>query len=98
MKFGEGEDRWKRFFSLMSSVFAIMESCPVVNNTPSSKSELFEEISELAIELNALELMNSWAGLRNFLKPKEAVSFILILNTDKKEIKILSQKKRGLSR
>jgi ppGpp synthetase/RelA/SpoT-type nucleotidyltranferase len=92
MKFGEGLPKWKRFFALMSSAFAIMEDCPIVENTPIDKSILYSEIYSLSQELDVIDKLNFWNQSINFIDPKEGVYFILVLNRKEKNINVMSEK------
>lgn len=47
LKSNQGSQDWRRFFSLMSSVFAIREDCLTVPGTPSNLEELYAEIRRL---------------------------------------------------
>ena len=48
------------FFKLVSSAFAIMESTPLVPNTPSEEKELYAQIKKKEEELNVIKIMNGW--------------------------------------
>ena len=47
LKSNQGSEDWRRFFALMSSVFAIRENSPTVPGTPSNLDELHAEIRKL---------------------------------------------------
>ena len=47
LKSNQGSQDWRRFFALMSSVFAIREGCLTVPGTPSNLEELYTEIRRL---------------------------------------------------
>ncbi len=49
---GPTNSQWDRFFTLMGSVLAIEEECPPVPGTPTTLSELRNEVHELFGELN----------------------------------------------
>lgn len=55
-----GEERWKRFFSLMGSAIAIIEDSPTIPNTPSRKDELITEIRKHSKSLKILETLAGW--------------------------------------
>ncbi|MBI2630286.1 RelA/SpoT domain-containing protein [Candidatus Pacearchaeota archaeon] len=61
IKSNEAEQPWLDFFRLMSSVFAQMENCPSVPNTPEDERELYLKIKEKEKELNFIEKMTNWA-------------------------------------
>lgn len=47
LKWSGGRDEWKRFFVLMSSIFAIREKTALVPNTPNSLDEIVGELKQL---------------------------------------------------
>lgn len=59
LKAGEGPNHILRFFSLVSSVFAIKENCPIVPNTSSLESELIKEIKTLCEHENILNYLKA---------------------------------------
>lgn len=61
IKFGVGNERWRRFFSLMGSVHAYYENQPPVPNTPELISELRDEVRHLSEELRVPYLLRSYA-------------------------------------
>lgn len=60
LKAGEGNHRWLRFFQLVSSAFAILESCSAVPGTPCDPGELVAEIKYLAADLRVVQLLKSY--------------------------------------
>ncbi len=92
MKFGGGDERWRRFFKLISSAFAIEEGCPLVDGTPKNKEELYLEIVNLSKELKVAKKLNGWRYSLRHMKIKEGKYFILILNTKETTIQIQSEK------
>lgn len=59
LKAGQGEEYIKRFFVLISSLFAIRENCPVVPNTLADKKELVSEIEQINDRHHVLETLNA---------------------------------------
>ncbi len=55
IKSGKGSEEIKRFFALVSSLFAIKEECPVVPDTPDNQTELIEEIKRIDKKTHVLE-------------------------------------------
>lgn len=47
LKSGQGDESIKRFFVLVSSIFAIKEKCPIIPNTRGNKAALIEEIKKI---------------------------------------------------
>lgn len=52
LKSSQGEEKWLRFFSIMSSAMAMQENKPIIEGTSSNFSELKAEIIELSNNLN----------------------------------------------
>ena len=80
LKSNLGSEEWRRFFVLMSSVFALREVCPTIPGTSDNYVELCEEIREL----NASHHMaNTFAAYRAILpsveKQKNARYFLVRL-------------------
>lgn len=59
IKAGKGSNDVKRFFVLVSSLFAIEENTPVVPNTSSDTDELIHEIESLNAKNNYLDFLTS---------------------------------------
>ena len=59
IKAGEGDEDIKRFFALVSSLFAIEENSPVVPETSNNIKELTKEIRDLDRKHNYLKFLNS---------------------------------------
>ena len=83
LKAGQGEEYIKRFFVLISSLFAIRENCPVVPNTLADKKELVSEIEQINDRHHVLETLNA---IRIALNNEEDIKidkrgyYLLILN------------------
>jgi len=86
IKSNEGEEDWKRFFSLMSSVLASFEKCHLVPGTPVDKKDLFKEINSLSLKLKVIEKMETWTKFLQFMerldKEKQHKSHFYLLNLD----------------
>jgi hypothetical protein len=70
LKSGPGEEKWHRFFALISSAIALREKQPLVPNTPASKNELRDELRQAAAHLNVQEMMSGWSFALTRLPPK----------------------------
>jgi len=68
IKFNEGRPDWADFFRLVSSAFAINENCPIVENTPLNKIELYSQIKQKAKELEVIHRMEGWTHAMKFFK------------------------------
>jgi len=55
-----GEERWRRFLALMSSVIAIWEKSPPVPEVPAEHGDLIKEVKNLSKELRVAEILTGW--------------------------------------
>lgn len=81
LKSNQGSQDWRRFFALMSSVFAIREKCPTVPDTPVNLEALYEEIQSLNA---ANHMAATFAGYRAIIpqveKQRNATYFLVRLD------------------
>jgi hypothetical protein len=63
LKTGGGDIRWRRFFALASSIFAIKENRAIVPDTPAELADLRYEVDNLASELRVVERLQGWSGI-----------------------------------
>lgn len=92
IKFGLGDPKWKYFFKLISSAFAIMEQCPTVEGTPLDKKELYSEIKRMEKELRVIERMTAWKATVQHLSTMKGALFVLNLDMKNKQIGYISFK------
>ena len=59
LKAGKGSDDIKRFFVLISSLFAIKEQCPIVPETIADEKELISEIEQINDKCHILEMLRA---------------------------------------
>ena len=59
LKAGQGDEHIKRFFVLVSSLFALREGCPVVPGTVADEAELISEIEQINDKHHVLEALNA---------------------------------------
>ena len=59
LKAGQGDEAIKRFFTLVSSLFAIREGCTIVPNTIEDESELISEIEMIDDQFHVLEMLRA---------------------------------------
>lgn len=59
LKAGQGDEEIKRFFVLISSLFAIRENCPVVPNTLDEADELISEIEQINDTYHLLDMLKA---------------------------------------
>jgi len=85
IKYNQGEENWKIFFKLVSSVFARMENSPIVSQTPQNEKELYLQIKEKEKELQVRQKMKYWMAsvkyFDNFKKKKNIQFYLLELDT-----------------
>ncbi len=63
-KSGQGSRKWLEFFALLSSVFAIKENKPILEQHRSlSKSELIEKLKMIITELQAIDNLNVYTAV-----------------------------------
>ena len=99
LKLNEGDPKWAEFFKLVSSAFAIKENCPIVNNTPQKKEELYSKIKEKEKELDVIEKLTKWSNALRLidekqLKNKNAKFFLLELDINREDLLIQSFESR----
>lgn len=89
LKAGEGDEYIKRFFVLVSSLFAIKEKCPVVPETSEDINELISEIEKIDEKYRILKklsairkyaLYDEKAKNEYIFKPDEKGYYVLTLN------------------
>lgn len=91
IKSGQGSEDVKRFFVLISSLFAIKENCPIIPNTTNNVDELISEIEEINSRCNFIDLLRAIRVAVDFQeqnKTSDAGYYILILNYITKRLKI----------
>ena len=71
LKFGGGPDDWRRFFSLVGTMFAIREGTPPVPNTPSDPVELRIELRRLIGSLKVRKRLRGWTKALTVLRREE---------------------------
>lgn len=59
LKSGQGSEEFKRFFVLVSSLFAIRENCPIVPGTIRDEKELVSEIQRIDTQCHILDLLSA---------------------------------------
>lgn len=91
LKAGQGEEYIKRFFVLVSSLFALRENCPIVPNTLPDENELISEIEQINDKHHVLETLNA---IRIALYNEDNVQidkkgyYLLILNYNTHRLRI----------
>lgn len=96
IKSGQGSDDVKRFFVLVSALFAMKENQPIPPNVVNDKDEIISEIESLNAKNNFLDFLS---GIRVAVDNREKFTngnrvsyYILILNYNTKRLQIKSFK------
>jgi hypothetical protein len=100
LKFGAGPMEWRRFFSLMGTVFAIREGTEIVPGTPSNEEELIRELRELTKSLKVRQRLRAWTNAVKQLpkrNTKNAEWLLLVLNVSENTIKVTGYSDRLLA-
>jgi hypothetical protein len=86
LKSGGGDLRWRRFFSISSSIFAHQENRPLIPNMPVSFSDLTSEMGALAAELHVVERLQGWSrvmnGVLDGIKTRDTYLYLVELDVD----------------
>lgn len=91
LKAGQGDEYVKRFFVLVSSLFAIKEGCPVIPGTSSNPEDLISEVKRIN---NAHHLVDILRAIRVALDHEDGKRFdkqgyyVLILNYNTHRLRI----------
>lgn len=91
LKAGQGDEYIKRFFVLVSSLFALHEGCPVVPGTVADEAELISEIEQINDKHHVLETLNA---IRIAVQHEDDVArdkkgyYLLILNYNTHRLRI----------
>jgi ppGpp synthetase/RelA/SpoT-type nucleotidyltranferase len=78
----DGDPRWKRFFALMGTVLADLEGTEPVPDTPTDRGILRAELTDLAQDLKAVEVLNAARATINGPPGHEKVSDLFLLKLD----------------
>lgn len=96
----EGQD-WLRFFTLMGTAIAMRESCPPCPNTPTSSTDLKKELQDFARKLDVESRLNAYSATITTTKTaraKNARYFLLLLDTNTKQIEITGYRQNELKK
>lgn len=91
LKASQGEEYVKRFFVLVSSLFALEENCPVVPGTVNDKNELISEIEGINARYNVLDTLSAINVFSNYTREvemKKSGYYMLILNFNTRRLSI----------
>ncbi|KAF5061946.1 hypothetical protein DSECCO2_310020 [anaerobic digester metagenome] len=91
IKSGQATDDVKRFFVLISSLFALRENCPIVPGTNSDEKELVSEIEEIDSKCNLLDMLSAIRVAVGYQDQKafdKKGYYILIFNYNNRRLQI----------
>lgn len=74
LKSGHGDQRWQRFFSLMSAAIAYRESSPPVPNTPLDPNKLESELRRYQESLQVAKRLQIYSAIAKIVKPASAIT------------------------
>jgi len=99
LKSNIGDERWKRFFKLMSSEIALREKKPLVPDTPVDHNDLVKELRALVEELQVQTVLTGWGtGVKVISERAKgaAHSYLLILDSKERNIRHIGFAKNEL--
>ena len=91
IKSGQGSEDVKRFFVLISSLFAIRENCSVIPGTIADVSQLVSELEEINSRCNFIEILSAIrvaVEKQDIKKVDQQGYYILLLNYTTKMLRI----------
>lgn len=89
LKAGVGDPRWLRFFALASSVFAILEECEAIPETPKKQIDLIFEIGHLWRELQVDVCFGEWLLVSDrIIADYDIQDFLIISDSRKRSVKV----------
>ncbi len=95
LKFGAGPEKWRRFFSLTGSAFAIKEQTPLVIGTPTGREEILVELRDLAKSLNVNRRLKGWTSAMKKIRSRNltgAIWLLLVLDISGNTISVTGYK------
>lgn len=96
LKSSQGEEKWKRFFALMGTYVAMKEHTPLVADTPSDATELRQELSACAEQLDVIRHLDLYASAVEAPvrvgASKDEHYFLLELNLERRQIIVTGYK------
>ncbi|MCL2397611.1 MAG: RelA/SpoT domain-containing protein [Defluviitaleaceae bacterium] len=96
LKSGEGTAEWKRFFALISSIFALQETEPIVPETPGVKHKIIKELKELEHQHKILYQLGVLLEFNDFigeLNKEKSGHHILFINTQLRKVAVMPYSK-----
>lgn len=78
LKSSMGDDKWRRFFALMSTAIALREDAPVVPNTPVDREGVRSELGDFANALNVKYRLKTYGDALRLTKKAERAQYYLL--------------------
>lgn len=97
LKFGAGPVKWRRFFALMGSAFALREATQRVPGTPIDDDELIKELRDVTRTLKVRQRLQGWTNAVRALPRKNTESFkwlLLVLNLKRSTVDVTGYSSR----
>lgn len=104
LKASQGNEDILRFFTLVSSLFAIEEHTPVCPNTSNDENELLKEINDLNQKHHIIDTLNALSKTiqitehNNGIKNKKREYYVLALNYKARHVDIYGYSKGNIDR
>lgn len=98
LKSNQGSEEWLRFFSLMSSYFALREECPIVPGTPRTASAIASEIRELNRRHHIVSTFERYSAIIPHIeRRRDAVFYLVALDPLQREVTVTGYKKNAFA-
>ena len=91
LKFGEGEQDWRRFFALMGSVHANIEQTPTIPGAHNTNVQLAAEVRLLERKLLVVDCLNSFAQITQFVADQRGITrdwYLIRLMPEQKSVTV----------
>lgn len=91
LKASQGDENVKRFFVLVSSLFALEENCSVVPETSNDRNELISEIKSIEANFNIIDTLSAikvFSDSTSEIEMKKSGYYMLILNFNTRKLQV----------
>lgn len=99
LKSGEGEKKWKDFFTLSSSAFSFIEkTAPVPSHEKMTQTEVIRALKHIEYNIHAIRTMRMFGKTLQIISKKQTSSFyhLIILNHDERIVELKSFSRKNL--
>jgi hypothetical protein len=91
LKSDQGDERWRRFFALVSTAIALREGEPPVPATPTNPTELRAEIAKTESAIGAISRLTTYGeALKEVVEPGKGAHFLLKLDIPGETLEVTS--------